>query len=111
MVATTWCWMPQEAAILKPPPPHTHTHEIHLHIAIEVICRLWMAQEMRLLLDEELSLVDFLLDQIALLKEVVAHHGGVIPLIVMELLRHKQVSPPLVMSISDHQPPLLCSNR
>jgi hypothetical protein len=37
------------------------TLEICLHIAIEVVCHLKMAQERRLLLVEEVSLVDFLL--------------------------------------------------
>jgi hypothetical protein len=52
------------------------TPEIHQHIAIEVVGRLHLVQESRLLSDDELSLVDFLLDQITLLKEVVAHHDG-----------------------------------
>jgi hypothetical protein len=44
------------------------TLEIRLHIAIEVVGHLRMAYEMRSLSDDELSLVDFLLDQITLLK-------------------------------------------
>jgi hypothetical protein len=36
------------------------------------------AQETRVLSDGELSLVDFLLNQISMLKNVVAHHGGVV---------------------------------
>jgi hypothetical protein len=48
------------------------TPEIRLHIAIEEVCHLKMAQETRSLSIEELSLVDFLLDQILSLKEVVA---------------------------------------
>jgi hypothetical protein len=60
-----------------------------MHIAIEVICRLRMAQVARSLSEEELSLVDFLLRQISLVKEVVVQHGGVVPLVIMELLDHK----------------------
>jgi hypothetical protein len=45
--------------------------ELHVHIVIEVVYRLRMAQETRSLVDEELSLIDFLLDQIVLLKEMV----------------------------------------
>jgi hypothetical protein len=48
-----------------------------------------MAQETRSLLDEELSLVDFLLDQIILLRETVVHHGGMVPLIITECMDHK----------------------
>jgi hypothetical protein len=65
------------------------TPEIRMHIAIEVICYLKMAQEMRSLSLEELSLIDFLLDQIVLLKEVVAQQGGLIPQIISEFLCHK----------------------
>jgi hypothetical protein len=52
------------------------TPKIHQHIAIEVVGRLHLAQESRSLSDDELSLVDFLLEQITLPKEVVAHHDG-----------------------------------
>jgi hypothetical protein len=38
---------------------------------------------------QELSLVDFLLDQLLSLKEVVAQLGGVVPHIGSELLGHK----------------------
>jgi hypothetical protein len=78
------------------------TLEIRLHIAIEVVYRLKMAQEMRLLLVEELLLVDFLLNQILSLKEVVVQHGGVIPRIIRELLGHKQVTLAMDMTIFDH---------
>jgi hypothetical protein len=61
-----------------------------------------MAQEMRLLLVEELLLVDFLLNQILSLKEVVVQHGGVIPRIIRELLGHKQVTLAMDMTIFDH---------
>jgi hypothetical protein len=66
---------------------------------------------MRSLLDEELSLVDFLLDQILLLKEIVAQKGGAVPSIVTELLRHKQVALPLGVAISGHPLPLNYSDR
>jgi hypothetical protein len=70
------------------------THEIHLHISIK-----------------ELSLVDFMLAQISLLKETAAQGGGVVPLIITKLLVHKQVTPYVVMSISAHQPSsLVCSD-
>jgi hypothetical protein len=85
------------------------TPEIRMHIAIEVVCLLRLAQETRSLSDEEFSLVEFLLHQIAL-KEVVAQQVGVVPLIFMKIVGHKQVSLPLVMSISDHQSPLVCSD-
>jgi hypothetical protein len=62
------------------------------------------------LLDEELSLVDFLLDQILLLKEIVVQQGGVVPSIVTELLCHKQVALPLDVAISDHQQSLKYSD-
>jgi hypothetical protein len=78
--------------------------EIRLHIAIEEVCHLKMAQETRSLSIEELSLVDFLLDQILSLKEVVAQHGGVVPHIVSELLCHKQVALLLRLDIPNHQP-------
>jgi hypothetical protein len=50
-----------------------HTLEVCMHIAIEVVCRLRMAQEMRSLTAEVASLVDFLLNQILSLKEVIVH--------------------------------------
>jgi hypothetical protein len=83
------------------------TPVIHLHIAIEVIGRLRLAQEMRSLSDKEFSLVDFLLDQISLLKEVVEQQGGGVPLIVTELLGNRQVTPPSDPT-PDHQPSLVC---
>jgi hypothetical protein len=46
--------------------------EIQLHIVIEVVSRLKMTQEMRSLSVKEHLLVDFLLDQILLLKVIVA---------------------------------------
>jgi hypothetical protein len=79
------------------------TLEIRLYIAIEVVYHLKMAQEIMLLLVEELSLVDFLLGQILSLKEVVAQHGGVVPHIITLLPGHKQVTLPMDMTIFDHQ--------
>jgi hypothetical protein len=70
------------------------TPEIRLHITIEVIGRLCLAQAMRPLYNEELSLADFLLDQISLLKEVVAQQGGEVPLIVAKLLGNMQIALP-----------------
>jgi hypothetical protein len=49
--------------------------EIQLHIVVEVISRLKMAQQMKSLLVDEHLLVDFLLDQILLLKVIVAQQG------------------------------------
>jgi hypothetical protein len=76
--------------------------ELHLHIAIEVISRLRMVQESRSLLDEELSLIDFLLDQMVLLKEMVLQQGGVVPSIALELLLQKQAALPLDEATSVH---------
>jgi hypothetical protein len=57
--------------------------------------------------DEELSLVDFLLDQISLLKDVVAQQGGEVPLIIAKLLGNRQITPPSDLS-PYHQSPLVC---
>jgi hypothetical protein len=52
---------------------------------------------------EGLSLIDFLLDQILLPKEVVAHLGVVVPHIISELLGHKHVSPFVDLATPIHQ--------
>jgi hypothetical protein len=75
--------------------------KLRLHIAIEVISYFWMAQESRSLVDEELPLIDFLLDQMVLLKEMVL--WGVVPSIALELLLQRQVTLSLVMATSVHQ--------
>jgi hypothetical protein len=79
------------------------TLEICLHIAIEVVCRLKMAQERRLLLVKEVSLVDFLLYQVLSLKEVVAQHGSVVPHIILERLGYKQVALSMDMTTPIHK--------
>jgi hypothetical protein len=61
-----------------------------------------MVQESRSLLDEELSLIDFLLDQMVLLKEMVLQQGGVVPSIALELLLQKQAALPLDEATSVH---------
>jgi hypothetical protein len=75
--------------------------ELRLHIAFEVIGRLRLAQKVRSLSSEELSLVAFLLDQIFLLKEIVQQQGGVVPSIMAELLGQNQTALPLGLATSE----------
>jgi hypothetical protein len=75
------------------------TLEIRLHITIEVVCHLKMVQETRSLSVKELSLVEFVLDRILSLKEVLAQHGGVVPHTVAEILGHKWVTLSVDMTI------------
>jgi hypothetical protein len=62
-----------------------------------------MEQESISLVDEELSLIDFLLDWMVLLKELVLQQGGVVPSIALELLLQKQAALPLDVATSIHQ--------
>jgi hypothetical protein len=75
------------------------TPVVRLHIAIELICRFKLAQVLSV---QELSRVDFLLDQLLSLKEVVAQLGGVVPHIGSELLGHKQVALLMCLATPDH---------
>jgi hypothetical protein len=78
---------------------------LRLHIAIKVINRLQMVQESQLLMDEEMSLIDFLLDQIVLLNETVLQQGGMVPSIALEFLLQKKLLFPWMW------PPSITSNR
>jgi hypothetical protein len=60
-----------------------------------------LAQKARSLSSEELSLVDFLLDQIFLFRVIVQQQGGGVPPIVAELLGWNQTTLPLGPATSE----------
>jgi hypothetical protein len=72
-----------------------------LHLAFEVVGRLRLAQKARSLSSEELSLVDFLLDQNFLFRVIVQQQGGGVPPIVAELLGWNQTTLPLGPATSE----------
>jgi hypothetical protein len=69
------------------------TSEIWLHIAINVVSRLNVMEEFRSLSAEELSLREFLLDQLLLLQDSL--EPCLVPRVVKDLLGTKLVAPPV----------------
>jgi hypothetical protein len=78
------------------------TPDIRLHIVINVVSRLNAVEEFRSLSGEELSLREFLLDQIILLRESL--EPCLVPRVIEELLGTKMVTPPQLRTLLVLQP-------
>jgi hypothetical protein len=90
-----WCSRPPPSVEDACPEPFEEdslpTPEIWVHIAINVVSRLNKVEKFRSLLGEELSLREFLLDQILLLQESLELF--LVPRVIKELLGSKLVVP------------------